>query len=426
MRRVLITGLGFATCLGFDRKSVVQRLRQSRHGFALPGWLADLPCFVKVAAPPVGFDVDSTNPLDWTWPDGFGLLPEMIRGWPPHAVYAWCAVQGALNDAGLAGSDLTDGSTGLFAASVGSPRMMRHYLNRMADTDWRRGHPLGIVTAIPGSLHFHLGSLLQIRGAACTFVSACTSSGHALGAAFDEISSGRQERVLVVGAEELNRESLLPFSAMDALSRSASPDAASRPFDRKRDGFVGTGGAAALVLESEAAAQHRGAPAQAEFLAWAQASDGFHVAQPPADGNGILRAMQQCLKSAGVTAETIDAVNVHATSTPAGDAAEAAALLEAFPPERCQPAIVATKSLTGHGLSMAGAMEAAFCVLSLTENFLPGHPSLRDPDPCIGNLRVLRESTAATPQLILNNGSGFGGTNVCQIFRRAEPSSSHE
>ena len=132
--------------------------------------------------------------------------------------------------------------------------LLRHHLNRMAEAGWLRGHPLGVVSSVAGTLNFNLAAHHGIRGATCGFASACTSGSHALGAAFDEIALGRQRRMLVVAAEDLNAESLLPFHAMNALSLSDDPATASRPFDRARDGFVGTGGAAALVLEDEESA----------------------------------------------------------------------------------------------------------------------------------------------------------------------------
>jgi 3-oxoacyl-[acyl-carrier-protein] synthase I len=146
----------------------------------------------------------------------------------------------------------------------------------MYATRGERGNPMGIVSSIAGTLNFNLAAYYHIRGAVCGFVSACTSSSHALGYAMDEIRLGRQRRMLVVGAEDMNTESILPFASLRALSVNPDPDTASRPFDRRRDGFVGTGGAVALVVEEAALARRRGARIFAELIGWGQAGDGVH------------------------------------------------------------------------------------------------------------------------------------------------------
>ena len=418
MRRVVVTGLGFITSIGHSRAEVLASLRELRHGCArcdvVPG--TELP--VKVAAPVRGFDVSSANSNAWTWPAACNLDRQLVRALPPHGVFAACALAQAIAESGLTPAELRDGATGLYCASSGSPMLLRHHLNRMAESGWRRGHPFGVVSSVAGSLNFNLAAHHGIRGATCGFASACTSGSHALGAAFDEIALGRQRRMLVVAAEDLNVESLLPFHAMNALSLNTDPATASRPFDRARDGFVGTGGAAALVLEDEESARARSVRPQAEMLGWGQAGDGHHVAQPHPEGAGLRAAMEKALASSGIGRARIDYVNAHATSTPAGDRAEALALRAVFTAHGAQPAVSSTKALTGHGLSLAGAMEAAFCVLALREGFIPGQAHLRDPDPECAGLNFPRTTFATPPRLVLNNSSGFGGANVCHIFSR--------
>jgi 3-oxoacyl-(acyl-carrier-protein) synthase len=211
----------------------------------------------------------------------------------------------------------------------------------------------------------------------------------------DEIRLGRQQRMIVVAAEDLNAEVTLPFVGMGALSAQSDPLLASRPFDRGRDGFVATGGAAALVLESKAGAEARGVHIMAQMLGWGQACDGYHVAMPHPEGNGLRDAMCIALRDAGIVPGKVGYVNAHATSTPAGDRAEARALRTVFGDST--PPVSSTKALTGHGLSLAGAMEAAFCVLALDQGFIPGQAHLVEPDEDSARLNLPRRHSCNNP-----------------------------
>ena len=413
----VITGLGFITSIGNDRAAVGRSLRELRHGFE-PCTFLDNPALpVKVAGTIKGFAYTSPNWRDWQWPATHAIDRETLRGLAPHGVYAVCALQQALAEAGLGPDDLTDGTTGLFCASAGSPYLLGQFLSQMYASRGERGNPMGIVSSIAGTLNFTLATLYHIRGAVCGFVSACSSSSHALGYAMDEIRLGRQQRMLVVGAEDMNAESILPFHCVRALSLNPDPDTASRPFDRRRDGFVGTGGAVALVVEDAALARRRGVPVQAELLGWGQAGDGYSVAISHPEGAGLREAMRRALADARVAAPDIDYVNAHATSTPAGDRSEAIALKAIFD-GGARPRVSSTKALTGHGLSLAGAMEAGFCALAIAEGFIPGAAHLEEPDPECADLNLPRTSLDEAPRLVLNNSSGFGGSNVCHVLRR--------
>ena len=258
-RRVAITGLGFVTSLGHDRATVEAALRGRRSGIARHDFAGpDKAIGVKVAGTIKGFDVESPHWAKWKWPAPYKFGPAVLRSLPPHGLYAMCAREQAIGDARLGPELVSDEATALFSSSAGSPRMMRHYLQTMFDApDWR-GSPMGVVSSIPGTLNFNLGTHFRIRGGNCGFVSACASSAHALGYAADEIAAGRFDRVFVVGAEDMNAESMVPFMSMKALSAAEDPAAASRPFDVKRDGFVGSGGAAAVIVESAESAAARG------------------------------------------------------------------------------------------------------------------------------------------------------------------------
>lgn len=413
----VITGLGFITSIGNDKAAVLRSLRELRHGIEPFVFLDNPNLPVKVAGTVKDFTFGSPDWHDWSWPAAYAIDRETVRGLAPHGVYAFCAVEQALADAGLRAEDLIDGQTGLFCASAGSPMLLGQHLRQMHATRGERGNPMGIVSSIAGTLNFNLAAFYHIRGAVCGFVSACTSSSHALGYAMDEIRLGRQQRMLVVGAEDMNSESILPFASLRALSVNPDPDTASRPFDRRRDGFVGTGGAVALVVEDAALARRRRARILAELIGWGQAGDGHSVAASHPEGAGLRDAMRRALADAQVDPRDIDYVNAHATSTPAGDRSEALALRAVF--DGARPKVSSTKALTGHGLSLAGAMEAAFCTLALAGGFIPGAAHLEELDPECAHLDLPRTSLDVAPRLVLKNSSGFGGSNVCHVLRRA-------
>jgi 3-oxoacyl-(acyl-carrier-protein) synthase len=414
----VITGLGFITSIGNSRSDVARSLRELRHGFEPVEFLGNPAIPVKVAGTVKGFAFPSPSWRDWTWPGEFEVDRELLRGLAPHGVYAVCALEQALADAGLAGEELADGQTGLYCASAGSPYLMGHFVNQMHAARGERGNPMGVVSSVAGTLNFNLAAHYRISGAVCGFASACASSSHALGFAMDEIRLGRQERMLVVGAEDMTAESILAFSGLRALSNNPDPATASRPFDRRRDGFVGTGGAAALVVEDAAVARRRGARVYAELAGWGQAGDGHSVAASHPEGAGLRRAMTRALDDAHLGPDSVDYVNAHATSTPAGDLSEVEALHAVFTRGGFRPRVSSTKALTGHGLSLSGAMEAAFCALAMAEGFMPGAAHLGEPDPACAGLDLPLSTLDETPGVILKNSSGFGGSNVCHVLRR--------
>lgn len=413
-RRVVITGLGFITPIGLDAAGVEESLRLGRTGISRVDWFPNCP--VRVAGQVPGFETGSPNQNLWRWPAEYDVPRETLRGLSPHGLHALCAVQQAVRAAGLDADSWSDGRTGLFTASAGSPGWMRLHLEEIVASGGQRIHPLGVLRTIAGTLNFNLAAHFRIRGAVTGFTSACAASAHALGYALDEIRLGRHDRMLVVGAEEPVWETLLPFAGARALSRQEDPAIASRPFDRQRDGFVGSGGAVALVLEAAAVAEARGARPLAELAGWGQSADGQSPTLSDPTGSGLARAMGQALADAGVTIADVDYVNAHATSTVAGDRSEALALRTVFAAAR--PRISSTKGLTGHPLSASGALEAAISVLALDRGFIPGNHHLREPDGACEGLDLPRETVAAAPRVVLSNSSGFGGSNVCLVLRQ--------
>jgi 3-oxoacyl-[acyl-carrier-protein] synthase-1 len=417
MRKVHITGVGFITSIGNDAASVSESLRDLRHGIVQypPFQKADVP--VKVAAPIRDFQTDTTDQEDWLFPARYRIKRELLRGMAPHGVYAFCAMQQAIEDAKLTEADISNPGTGLYAASAGSPFLLGHHLERMRKMGVMRCPPLGVVASISGTVNFNLVSHFKIKGASTGFSSACASSAHALAFAYDEIALGRQQRMLVVGAEDGNVESILPFAGMRALSLQTDPSLASRPFDVARDGFVGTGGATVLVLESEEEVNRRKAKVYCEVAGWGQASDGHNVAISHPEGEGLRLAIENALKYSDTAPDDVDYVNAHATSTPIGDLSEARALKAVFGGNPSRPAISSTKALTGHGLSLAGAMEAGFCALAMNEGFIPGSAHISNLDPACAGLNIIRATLPQRPNVVLSNSSGFGGANVCLVFK---------
>jgi 3-oxoacyl-[acyl-carrier-protein] synthase-1 len=413
----VVTGVGFITPIGNDRASVESNLREGRHGLSPVEFLGNPDLPIKVAGVVRGFEVDSPSWRDWSWPDAYDIPKEILRGLAPHGLYAICAVDQALAGAGLGRTDIAeDPATGLYCASAGSAMLLHHNLAQMRAVRGVRGNPMGVVSSIAGTLNFNLAAHYRITGTVCGFVSACASSSHALGYAIDDLRLGRIRRAIVVGAEELNADSLLPFAHMRALSKQGDPRNASRPFDVERDGFVGAGGSVALILEDTEAASARGATPLASAMGWGQAADGYSVAASHPEGAGLLLAMERALADARIGPDDIDHVSAHATSTPVGDLAEAIALRRLFTSRGLRPQITATKALTGHGLSVSGAMQAAFCVLSIAAGFMPGNPHLGvAAEECAG-LELPRRTLGRAPTTVLSNSSGFGGSNVCHVI----------
>jgi 3-oxoacyl-[acyl-carrier-protein] synthase I len=412
MRRVVVTGLGFITSIGNSRAEVLPSLREVRTGVELFPEFAGADCPVKLAGTIKGFAFPSTDFEDWVFPAEYKLTREQLRPMTPNALYAYCAMTQAIADAKLAPDLVSNGRTGMMSASGGSLWLAHANLQMMVTRGVSRCPPMGIVNSIPGSLYINLASLFQIKGATLGFSSACSSSAHAIGAGFDLIRQGRQDIVFAVGAEDCNKFSILPFASVRALSVQTDPSVSPCAFDLKRDGFVGTGGATVVVLEEHEHALARNAEPYAELLGWGQSADGYNVLAPDPTGDGLSRAIAGALEDAQLAPSDVDYINAHAPSTPFGDASEIAAIKKVFANGHA-PKVSSTKSLTGHGLSLAGAMETAFCCLALREKFTPVSAHITKLDPMCDGVPIVTKSIDEFPRIALNNSSGFGGTNVC-------------
>ena len=422
LKRVFITGVGVISGIGNDVGVVSENLRTLKHGFSsfpvYPPFEDDPRNAVKLVSVPKGFEVDSLDSEDWTYPDRYKIRREELRGLAPHGVYVYCAMKQAIEDASLSDLDVSNSETGIYTASAGSTRMIYNNMRRMREVGPMRCSPTGIVSSISGTLSFNLVACFKIMGNSCGFSSACASSGHALGCAFDDIASGRQNRMFVAAGEDVNYESVVPFTGMRALSLESEPERASCPFDQKRNGFVSAGGGAVLVLESEDEVGRRGVKPYAELLGWGQASDGHNVAISHPEGVGLIRAIENAFRTAGITASEIDYVNAHATSTLIGDASEGKALDAIFSSKHLSPRISSTKAITGHGLSLASALETVLVSIAIKEGFTPGSAHIENLDPKFEALNVIRTTETVAPNIVLSNSSGFGGANVVLILKK--------
>lgn len=418
MNRVVVTGLGFISSIGNSRAEVLQSLREGRCGIEVMPELAAANDRVKLAGTVKGFAFLTADPLDWTFPAHVQFSRSQLRTLVPNAVFASVAMDEAIRDAQLDPALVSSPQTGLYCASAGSSWMTHVALDSVLTRGPARTSAPTVVTGMPNSLHLNLTAKFAIKGASVGFSSACASSAHALGSACDLIRMGRQKIMFVVGAEDCHPCNILPFASLRALSGQSDPTLAPRPFDVNRDGFIITGGGAALVLEDAEHAAARGATIYAEVKGWGQASDGYDVVAPDPSGNGLARAMTNALQDAHLDACAIDYLNAHATATAAGDLAELNALKAVFTGDK-RPKVSSTKALTGHGLSLAGALEAGICCLAIREGFMPASAKIQNLDPACEGIPILTERCDEPPRVAMSNSSGFGGANVALIFCQA-------
>jgi len=276
--------------------------------------------------------------------------------------------------------------------------------------------PRLMVNAASGNVSIMFG----IQGPNSAVATACATGSNAIGDAGRYIQYDMADVMIAGGSEAALCElGMASFCAARALSVSNEiPHKASRPFDKGRDGFVMSEGAGVVVLEEYEHAKKRGARIYAELIGYGMSGDATHITAPEPEGRGATLAMRRALADAGVAPGEIAYVNAHATSTPAGDRSEALALRQVFTAAGAHPRVSSTKGLTGHPLSMAGVMEAAFCSVAVRDGFTPGNANLTEPDEACAGLDLPRVTTDAAPDLVLNNSSGFGGSNVCHVLRR--------
>jgi 3-oxoacyl-[acyl-carrier-protein] synthase II len=409
--RVVVTGLGATTPLGGDVATTWDSMLAGRSGARAltEDWAAELPA--RIAAPAA---VDPATVLERV----------QARRLDRCEQFAIVSAREAWADAGS--PEVPHERLGVVVSSgIGGIASTLAAYDTLRDRGWQRLSPFTVPMLMPNGSAGWIGIELGARAGVHTTVSACASGAEAIGYAIDMIRAGRADVVLAGGTEaaiiELN---IAAFAAMRALStRNDEPERASRPFDRDRDGFVLGEGAGMVVLESAEHAERRGARVYAVAAGAGYSADAHHIAQPEPSGSGIVAAIGAVLTDAGLDPEQVVHVNAHATSTPAGDAVEGQAIARALGPAAAGVVVSATKSMTGHLLGGAGAVEAVATILALRDRVAPPTINLDDPDDEAGvDIAIKpRELTphGSAPMAALNNSFGFGGHNVTLAFTAA-------
>ncbi len=403
-RRVVVTGLGATTPLGGTVPATWEALLAGK-----PGARTLTEEWVSTYDLPVTFAARLAQPASEV------LSKVEIRRMDPNAQYAVIAAREAWADAGA--PEVDPARLGVAVGTgIGGVWTLLDQWDTLRERGVRRVYPLAVPMLMPNSASGNVSLALGARaGAHCT-VSACASGAESMGTGYEMIRTGRADLVVAGGTEgAIHPICFAGFAQMQALStRNDSPETASRPYDTTRDGFVMGEGAGVIVLEAEEHARARGARIYAEFAGIGMSSDAHHITAPEPEGAGASRAMVEALESAGLAPQDIVHINAHATSTPVGDIAESNAIRRAFGADADQMAVSATKSMTGHLLGAAGALEGVFTILAVHHRLAPATINITDFDPAI-ELDVIRGEHRALPSgdiAALNNSFGFGGHNV--------------
>jgi len=408
-RRVVVTGMGMLSPLGNDVPSSWQGILAGRSGIGLIEHM-DLSAYsTRFGGSLKGFNVEEY------------LSAKEARKLDLFIQYGLAACFQAVRDSGL---DITDANRERIGVAMGSGigglTNIENNCKSLHEQGPRRISPFfvpgSIINMISGFLSIHLG----LQGPNYAIATACTTGTHCIGMAARNIAYGEAD-VMVAGGAEMAACGLGMggFGAARALStRNDEPTKASRPWDKGRDGFVLSDGSGALVLEELEHAKARGATIHAELIGFGMSGDAFHMTSPPEDGAGAARCMAAALRDAGINADQVQYINAHGTSTPAGDKAEVAAVKSVFGDHAYKLAVSSTKSMTGHLLGAAGAVEAIFSVLALRDQVAPPTINLDEPDEGCDLDFVAHQAKAMPIEIALSNSFGFGGTNGSLLFRR--------
>ncbi len=408
-QRIVVTGLGATTPVGGTATETWEAILAGQSGVRLMpfDWVETYQLPVKIAA------TLKVSPLEV-------LARVEARRLDPAGQYSLVAAREAWADAGT--PEVEPERLGVVIGSgIGGVNTLLDQWDTLKEKGVRRVFPLAVPMLMPNGPAAAVSLEIGARAGAHTPVSACASGAEAIGYALEMIRSGRADVVLAGGTEAaMHPMPIAGFAAMQALStRNDDPEKASRPYDTGRDGFVLGEGAAVVVLETEEHARARGAKIYAEVCGVGMSSDAHHIAAPDPEGAGASRAMREAVESAGLSPKDIVHINAHATSTPVGDIAESNAIRRAFGDEADHMPVSATKSMTGHLLGAAGALETIFTVLAIHHRLAPATINLDDFDPAIcldvvhGEHRKLPDGDIAA----LNNSFGFGGHNVALTIR---------
>lgn len=405
-RRVVITGMGIWACIGKNKEEVKESLYNGRSGIG-----------IEEARKEYGYRSALTGIVER--PKLKGVIDRRLRtGLSEEAEYAFMASKEAFEQAGITDQYLLENEVGVIFGNDSSAKPVIEAAEIMREKHDSALLGSGFIfQSMNSTVNMNLSTIFHLKGVNFTVSAACASGSHSIGLAYMLIKQGLQDMVLAGGAQETNYYSMATFDALSAFSvRMDEPEKASRPFDKNRDGLIPSGGAAALVLEDYDHAVARGATILAEVTGYGFSSNGGGISQPSDDGSE--RAMNRALADAGITADDVDYVNAHATSTPQGDAFEAIALNRIFGGKKAL--ISSTKSMTGHECWMAGASEIVYSILMMQNNFVAPNINLEEPDEHAATLNIARKTIDMPLDIILSNSFGFGGTNSALVIRKVK------
>ena len=401
MRRVVVTGIGIVSCIGNNSQEVLSSLREGKSGITKSEEHVDLGFRSQIYGKPT---------LD---PDEY-LDKKTRRFMGMGAAWNFISMQQAIEDAGLEEKEVINKKTGIIMGSGGpSTKTLVESADITRNKGPKRVGPFAVPKAMSSTNSATLATPFGIKGVNYSISSACATSSHCIGNAYELIQFGKQDTMFAGGGEELNWALSVLFDAMGAMSSKYNddPSTSSRAYDRDRDGFVIAGGAGVLVLEEMEKAKARGAKIYAEIVGYGATSDGHDMVQP--SGEGAVRCMEMSMED--IKCE-IDYINPHATSTPIGDVKEVEAIRQTFGDKI--PNISATKSLTGHSLGAAGVQEAIYSILMMQNGFIAKSANIQNIDPLFEDLPINRERIDNIEiGCLLSNSFGFGGTNASLVFK---------
>lgn len=402
MKRAVITGLGIVSCLGCDKQTVTESLRSGRSGIKFQQDYADIGLRSNIAG---RVEIDLAEHID----------RKQRRFMGDAAAFSHISMQQAIEDSGLTEDQVSNPRTGLVVGTGGaSPANIVEAVDILRNRGIRKVPPFMVPRTMASTTAACLATPFKIKGINYSISSACTTSLHCIGSAYEQIQLGKQDIVFAGGGEEENWIMTLLFDTMGALSTqyNDTPETASRPFDATRDGFAIAGGAGIVVVEELEHALARNAKIYAEIVGFGSTSDGHDMVAPSGEG------AERCMKQALETVDTpIDYINAHGTSTPAGDMAEVGAMKRTFGDKI--PFISSTKSLSGHSLGAAGVHETIYSLLMMKNNFIAASANLNQIDPEAEGVPIVRETMENKEiNTILTNSFGFGGTNGTLVFQK--------
>lgn len=408
MRRVVITGMGVISPVGLNVKTFWDNIKAGHHGISRIDNFDMTGQKVSLAAQVKGF-----KPEDY-------ISRHDIHRMDPCTQYAMAAAQMAMDDCGTDFKDIDPYRVGVIIGSgIGGLKTLETNHTKFVNYGPNRISPLMIPLMISNIVGAYVAMKYGFKGANYCTVSACASSGHAIGEAMHSIRGGYSDVVITGGAEAtILPFTLAAFANMMALCTSDNPDRASIPFDAERCGFVMGEGAGILVLEEYEHAKARGAKIYAELAGYGATSDAYHITSPEPSGDGALKAMEFAVKDAGLTTDDIDYINAHGTSTVPNDLCETNAVKKLFGDRAKKVPMSSTKSMTGHLLGAAAAIEAIICTMALQDGIIPPTANYKIPDPQCDLDYVTEGARKADLHAVLSNSLGFGGHNATLCIRK--------